>query len=436
MIPAVSNRETLFSQLPKNSAILVQSGEELIRNRDVEFPFRPHSDFFYLTGFHEPDSFLLMSNIDGENVSTIFVRSKDLQQEIWQGRRLGVEGAAETLQVEQAAPIEELDEHLPELLSGIEQIFVSFSDFAEWMEILAPVIDSLKKQVRKGIDSPVGVMDLDSLLHEQRVIKTEPEIDAMRKAAQISVQGHLAAMRVASSAKTEREVQIALETGFYRDGGERVAFNSICASGENACILHYTENTSLLEPNALLLVDAGAEYQGYAGDITHTYPPSGKFSEAQAALYSLVLKAQQAVIEMVKPGVLYGDLHQTTLRILTEGLIELGILQGDLEALLEEKAYMDFFMHGTGHWLGMDVHDVGVYKIDGEWRPLQAGMILTVEPGLYISDRHQNVDAKWHNIGIRIEDDVLVTADGHEVLTEGLPRTVAEIETWFAEQAK
>lgn len=433
MHSALLNRETLFSNLPDNSSVLVKSGEELIRNRDVEFPFRAHSDFFYLTGFSEPDSLLLMSKIDGVEQSTIFVRPKDLQQEIWQGRRLGVDDAAENLQVDQAFSIEELDEYLPEFLSGSEQIWVSFSDFSEWTEILAPVIDVLKKQVRKGIDSPLSLMDLDQLLHEQRLIKTPVEIDRMRQAAQISVQGHIAAMRTAAKATTEREVQTELEAGFFRNGGERVAFNSICASAENACILHYTENSAPLKANSLLLVDAGAEYQGYAGDITHTYPPSGRFTTEQAALYSLVLKAQQAVIAMIKPGVPYGDLQQTTLQVLTAGLIDLGILQGSLETLLEEKAYMDFFMHGTGHWLGMDVHDVGLYKLDSEWRPLEPGMVLTVEPGLYISDRHQQVDAKWHNIGIRIEDDVLVTADGCEVLTEGLPRTVEEIEQWFTD---
>ncbi|BBP45675.1 Xaa-Pro aminopeptidase [Thiosulfatimonas sediminis] len=431
----VLNRQTLFSRLKDNSAVLVKSGEELIRNRDVEFPFRAHSDFFYLTGFSEPDALLLMSKIDGEERTTIFLRPKNLEQEIWQGRRLGVESAPATLQVDQAYSIEELDEWLPELLIGSEQLLVSFSDFSEWAEIIAPLIEQLKKQVRKGVDSPTTLFDLDVLLHEQRLIKNHREIELMRKAAQISVQGHLAAMAVAASANSERTVQIALENAFYQHGAQRVAFNSICASGENACILHYTENNAPLQSNALLLVDAGAEYHGYAGDITHTFPPSGKFSTEQAALYSLVLKAQQAVIQMIKPGVLYGDLHQTTLRILTAGLLDLGLLKGDLTTLVADKAYTEFFMHGTGHWLGMDVHDVGKYKIDGEWRPLEVGMVLTVEPGLYVSDRHQNVSAKWHNIGIRIEDDVLVTEKGCEVLTAGLPRTVAEIEQWFVEHS-
>ncbi|QKI89438.1 aminopeptidase P N-terminal domain-containing protein [Thiomicrorhabdus xiamenensis] len=431
----LENRQRLFAQLPDNSAALVFSGEEQIRNRDVEFPFRTHSDFWYLTGFAEPDAVLLLLKNNGKEETAVFLRPKDLEQEIWQGRRLGVDAAAEKLGLDQAFEIESLLEHLPELVGGVETILVSFADFAHWTEVLTPLLASLKAQVRKGIASPAAIADLDQLLHEQRLIKSESEIAVMRQAAQISVKGHLAAMRAAALYTTEAAVQADLEAEFIRQGAQRVSFNTISASAENACILHYTENSDQLNREALLLVDAGAEYQGYAGDITHTFPPGGKFSQEQAALYRLVLKAQRSVIAAVKPGVTYDELHQITLRVLTEGLVELQILHGDVNDLVKSEAYKDFFMHGTGHWLGLDVHDVGRYKIDGEWRPLLPGMVLTVEPGLYISSRHTHVDAKWHNIGIRIEDDVLVTDAGHEVLTTGLPRTVEEIEAWFAENA-
>ncbi|MCF6299103.1 MAG: Xaa-Pro dipeptidase, partial [Thiomicrorhabdus sp.] len=318
----------------------------------------------------------------------------------------------------------------------IESVYVSFSQSADFLGAIHGWIQSLKQKVRQGIEAPKNVCDLDTHLHEMRVIKSDIEIQNLRKAATISVQGHLAAMRAVQSSSFEFQVQAALESEFLRAGSPRVAFNSIVASGENACILHYTENRATIEKDGLVLVDAGAEWRGYAGDITTTFPASGRFSEAQAQLYSLVLAAQQAAIEAIKPGVAYDVVHQASVKVLTAGLLELGILQGELETLISEEHYKRFFMHGTGHWLGMDVHDVGAYKQNQQWRVFKAGMVVTVEPGLYISEVHQDVDAKWHNIGIRIEDDILVTETGGEVLTLGLPRTVAEIETWMSQERK
>jgi len=425
-------RQRLFEQLPDNSAVLVSSGHEQIRNRDVEFPFRADSDFSYLTGFYEPDSVLLLiKQVTSESI--IFVRPKDQEQEIWQGRRLGVEMAPRMLSVDQAYSVDKLDEVVGEALENIQNIYFSFSQMSLWMESVESWLGSLKAKVRKGVSTPTKLCDLDEIMHENRVIKSPQEIEWMRHAAQVSVQGHLAAMRSVVPGKYEFQVQAELEGEFKQLGSQRVAFSTIVASGDNACILHYTENTDLVGDHHLLLVDAGAEMHGYAGDITTTFPASGQFTEEQALLYSLVLKAQQAAINVIRPGTSYHAPHKTVIEVLTTGLVELGILQGEVEALIEEEAFKSFFMHGTGHWLGMDVHDVGRYKVVGDWRDLEPGMVLTIEPGLYIAPETDGVDKRWMGIGIRIEDDVLVTETGYEVLTKGLPRTVQEIESWMAE---
>lgn len=430
----LQNRQTFIENLPENSVAIIASGEEQIRNRDVEYDFRAQSDFFYLTGFTESDSVLfIVKNKTAENV--LFLRPKDLEQEIWQGRRLGVDKAPEVLQVDQAWSIDDLEEQAPALLENLESIYVSFSQLGQWSDLLNSWLAQLKAKVRKGVSAPSQICDLDKILHEQRVFKTDAEITFMRRAAQISVQGHLAAMKAVLSSDFEYQVQAELESTFKKLGSPRVAFNSIVASANNACILHYTENQSAINKDALVLVDAGAEWQGYAGDITTTFPASGKFSEAQAALYSLVLKAQYAAIAAIKPGVCYDAAHQASVKVLTTGLVELGLLTGDVDSLIKDESLKKFFMHGTGHWLGMDVHDVGDYKINQQWREFEPGMVVTVEPGLYVSDEHKDIDEKWHNIGIRIEDDILVTQQGNEVLTTGLPRSVEEIERWMQQHA-
>ena len=425
------NRQKLLASLPENSAVLVSSGAEQIRNRDVEFPFRAESDFFYLTGFTEPDCVLVLLKKESL-VTHLFLRPKDPEQETWQGRRLGVESACETLLIDQAWSIEELDEGVLELLENIESVYFSFSQISDWLTPVSDWIGSLKQKVRQGISAPSKICDLDEILHEQRLFKSTEEISRMRQAAQISVKGHLAAMATVLPGKFEFQVQAELEATFVREGSPRVAFSSIVASGNNACILHYTENRDEIHDGDLVLVDAGAEWQGYAGDITTTFPANGKFSPAQAKLYSLVLDAQKAAISAIKPGAVYDTAHQASVNVLTQGLIDLGILKGRLKTLIKNESYKRFFMHGTGHWLGMDVHDVGAYKQNQEWREFKPGMVVTVEPGLYISAEHSDVDSQWHNIGIRIEDDVLVTETGHEILTTGLPRTVSEIEAQMA----
>jgi len=429
---ALNNRHRLLDHLPDDACVLVMSGEETIRNLDVDYPFRAQSDFFYLTAFTEPDSVLVLS----KQQYVIFLREKDAEKETWQGRRVGTDAAPEALKVDRAFEVDLLEELLPELVENSTNLFFSFTQLAQWSDVLQQIVSAAKAKSRQGVEAPHSFHDLDRVLHELRLIKQPLEIEWMRQAAQMSVAGHKSAMQAVQKLKTERQLQGALENGFWQAGAYREAFNSICAGGENACILHYTENNQRLNATELVLVDAGAEYNFYAGDITTTFPIGGRFTEAQAQIYSLVLKAQKTVIEMVQPGVLYHELHEKTVRVLTEGLLELGILQGDLETLIEEKACFTYFMHGTGHWLGMDVHDVGAYKVEKAWRPLEPGMVITVEPGLYLSEQMADLDQKWHSIGVRIEDDVLVTETGYEVLTHGLPRTVQEIEAYMAEFAE
>ncbi len=436
-----SRRESLFSQISDNSLVLVSSGSEQIRNRDVEYDFRAESSFFYLTGFEEPDAVLCLLKKAGECQSILFLRTKDVEQEIWQGRRLGVEAAPEQLKLDLAFDIELLSEEVESLIEDIQSVYFSFAELADWAPMLEGWLSSQKAKARQGVQATHTLKDADNLLHEARLIKSSAEIEIMRKAAQISMKGHLAALKIArgGSADTlwEYQIQAALEAEFKHRGSPRVAFSSIVAGGENACVLHYTENTLPIQQGDLVLVDAGAEYQGYAGDITSTFPANGKFSLPQKRLYELTLKAQQAVIALIAPGVLYNELHQTAAKVITEGLVSLGILKGNVDSLMEDNAYKPFFMHGTGHWLGMDVHDVGDYKQQGEWRALQIGMVLTVEPGIYISEevgKAKGVDAQYWNIGIRIEDDVVVTETGADVLSVGLPRTVAEIEAFMADK--
>ena len=419
--------------------MLVSSGEETIRNRDVEHPFRVDSDFYYLTGFDEPEAVLVLSKTPDAEQTYLFLRPKDPEQETWQGRRLGVESAADQLGVDQAWAQEEMHEQMPVLLDGIQQIYFSFAQLGSWSPLMDEWIAGQKAKSRQGVVAPGRLCDADTILHEMRLIKSVEEIESMREAARITVAGHLAAMRsAAGKAGYEYQVQADLECTFKREGSPRVAFNSIVASGENACILHYTENSDSLKEDALILVDAGAEFEGYAGDITSTFPAQGQFTPEQKVLYELTLKAQQAAISVIQPGIRYDQMHQASAKVIIQGLVELGILNGEVEELFESEAYKPFFMHGTGHWLGMDVHDVGAYKQSGEWRTLQPGMVVTVEPGIYISSetgRAEGVEPRYWGIGIRIEDDVLVTEKGYEILTSGLPRTVDEIEHFMAEHS-
>jgi len=424
-------RQWLLEQMPANSIAFIQSGDEQTRNRDTSYPFRPNSDFFYLTGFSEPNALLVLRKTNNETKTLLALRAKNPERELWDGIRLGVDAAPTTLAVDAAIDISTIDTHIPEWLNGCDIVFISYEGAQPFADQLLTHINQLKRKVRLGVQAPRQLNDLDTILHEHRLIKDSAAQAGLKTAANITIAGHLAAMRVATSGAHEYEVQAALEYECRRLGAERQAFDSIIAGGKNACILHYTENRAVLNAGDLVLIDAGAEVKGYAGDCTHTFPINGSFNAAQAALYDLVLAAQQTAMACIKPGCLYHEPHQAAVNTIAQGLLDLGLLQGDLASVLEQESYKAFYMHQTGHWLGGDVHDVGQCKQHGEWRPLQAGMALTVEPGIYVSPDNMQVAPEWRGIGIRIEDSVIVTTQGYDILTQGLPRSRKEIEQWM-----
>ncbi|WP_058534344.1 Xaa-Pro aminopeptidase [Legionella saoudiensis] len=422
-----SRRNKLAQQLPEGSIAIVPAAHELLRNGDAHYRFRQDSNFYYLTGFNEPDALLVL--IAGrESESILFNRPRNPAAEQWTGRRLGQQGAVEELGMQRAFSIEDVAAELPGLLSGKSAVYYSIARNASLEQLIMDSLSVIKDQVRRGIKAPNCLCDLEPLLGEMRLIKSEAELELMRQAARISVDAHLRAMRQCKQLRHEYQLEAELIYEFSRQGCRSVAYDPIVGGGENACVLHYTDNNHLLNSGELVLIDAGGEYENYAADITRTFPINGKFSPEQKSIYELVLKSQKAGIAAVKPGAPWNIVQQTIIRILTEGLCELGILQGEIEELITQEAYKPFYMHNSGHWLGLDVHDSGLYKINGEWRPLEPGMVLTVEPGLYISSHIPGVDQRWWGIGVRIEDDVAVTATGHEVLTGALPVDVADIE--------
>ena len=401
------------------------------RNGDVLFPFRPDSDFYYLTHFPEPESVAVLAPGRPEGEFLLFCREKDPNKETWDGRRQGLVGAREQYGADQSFPFYELDKQLPSLLENRAKVFATMGRYADFDSELIRWISEVRSRQRAGIHAPGEFVDLGHILHEMRVIKKKDEQKLMRSAGKLSATAHAQAMRATAPGRYEYQIQAELECAFRLGGSEWPAYPSIVAGGENACILHYTENNRVLNDGDLLLIDAGAELDCYAADITRTFPVNGKFSGRQKALYEIVLAAQKASIEAVKPDRPLIDYHDTATEILTDGLIELGLLHGERNALIETDACRRFTMHRTGHWLGMDVHDVGDYKIDDQWRLLEAGMVLTVEPGIYITPA-ADIDAKWHNIGIRIEDDILVTRAGNENLSADAPKEIEDIETWMA----
>ena len=429
--PFQQRRSQLLDAMADNSLALIASGKESIRNRDTHYPFRAFSDFQYLTGFNEPDALLMLSKTEAGHQAHLWLRAKDKVKEIWHGYRLGIEAAPQSLGVSSASDILQFDSELLTALTGKSLVYISFEQGEPCLSRLMETIQQLKSRVRLGVSAPNQIHDLDPLLHEQRLIKDEHAQQGLRKAAQITVAGHLAAMKAAKQAQYEYQIQAKLEAEFKALGAESLAFNSIVASGEHACVLHYNDNNAPLNPHQLVLVDAGAQVDGYAGDCTHCFPLSGRFNPEQATIYRLVLKAQQAALALIQPGTAYDAPHQAAVRVICQGLIELGILTDSLEHAIESGSYKAFYMHQTGHWLGHDVHDVGQYKLQAVWRRLVAGMALTVEPGIYISPDNEQVEPRWRGIGVRIEDSVLVTETGYECLTAGLPRSVEDIEAWM-----
>ena len=424
-------RKALMRQMKKNAIALLASAPAQVRNRDVEYPYRQDSDFHYLTGFDEPEAVAVFAPGREQGEFILFCRQYDETKAIWTGKHAGLEGAKEKFGADEALPIEEFAETLPTLLDGKRTVNYPIGVDKELDRQVMAAVNTLRGKTRTGAKPPEEFVALDRLVHEMRLFKSPDEIQTMRKAVEVSVHAHKRAMQVCRPGMHEYQIEAEMSHECIRHGLRHSAYPSIVAGGHNACVLHYTDNADLLRDGDLLLIDAGAEFGNYAADITRTFPVNGRYSEPQRLLYELVLEAQLAAIAKIRPGNTWIQPHEEAVRVLVKGLVKLGLLQGRVYKLIRDEAYKPFFMHRTGHWLGMDVHDVGDYKIDDKWRKLEPGMVLTVEPGLYVPPACMDVDEKWRGIGIRIEDDVMVTQKGCEVLSAAMPKTVAEIEAFM-----
>lgn len=425
-------RQALMAQMTPGSIALLPAAPATLRNRDVEHDYRQDSDFQYLSGFPEPEALIALIPGRPEGEYVLFCRPRDPERELWDGRRAGTEGAVRDFAADEAHSIEAIDSILPGLLDGCARLYYPIGVRAEFDRQVLGWLEAVRARARQGAVAPGEFVALDRLLHAMRLLKSEEEIALMQAAADISARAHVRAMQHCRPGLFEFQVEAELEHEFRKSGARLAAYGSIVAGGGNACILHYRENDAPLVDGELLLIDAGCELDCYASDITRTFPVNGRFSAEQKAIYQLVLDSQLAAIEVMQPGEPYNRAHEVSVRVITEGLVKLGILQGEVDELIAQDAFRAFYMHGAGHWLGMDVHDVGDYKIDGQWRPLEPGMTITIEPGIYIAPDCETVEERWRGIGVRIEDDVLITADGNRILTAGVPKTVAEIETLMA----
>lgn len=428
-------RKHLMQDMGKDSIAILATAGEQVRNRDVNYAFRPDSDFLYLTGFWEPEAVLVLIPGRKHGEYVLFCREKDETQEIWHGRRAGQEEVLDAYGADDSFPITDIDDILPGLMENKTRVFYTMGIHADFDQRLTGWVNQLKQKVRMGVNAPGEFVALDHPLHEMRLFKSATEIKMMKKAASVSCKAHERLIKICQPEMMEYQLEAEFVHECMFNGCRDLAYPSIVGGGKNGCILHYTENNSALKDGDLVLVDAGGEYQGYASDITRTYPVNGRFSVEQKALYELVLEAQSAAIDMVYPGSHWNAPHEASVKVITRGLVRLGLLKGRVDKLLKDEAYKPFYMHRTGHWLGLDVHDVGDYKVDNEWRMLEPGMVLTVEPGIYTGD-NRKIAKKWRNIGIRIEDDVRVTRTGHEVLTIKAPKTVVEIEAAMASVKK
>jgi Xaa-Pro aminopeptidase len=428
----ISRRQALMAQMDEGSVAVVPSAPVRARNRDVSYPFRQDSDFQYLTGFPEPESVMVLIPGRSAGEFIMFCRARDPLMETWNGRRAGIEGALDQYQADEAHAIGEIDEIMPTLLENRDRVYYAVGFNTEFDQRMMAWVNQVRARVRTGVTAPREFVSLDHLLHEMRLIKSPAEREVMRRAGRISTAAHHRAMAFVAPGKFEYQVEAEL-LHVFQSHGCRTAYPSIVGGGANGCILHYTENDALLRDGDLLLIDAGAELDCYASDITRTFPVNGTFSGEQRALYEVVLEAQKASIEVTRPGIGWDVPHEASVRVLTQGLVDLGLLEGEVDALIEDQQFKPFYMHRTGHWLGMDVHDVGEYKVAGEWRVLQPGIVLTVEPGLYIAAGSEGVDSRWWNMGIRIEDDVVVTEERNEILTAGVPKEIDAIEALMAE---
>ncbi len=425
-------RKQLMQKIGSKGIVILPSTPAARRNSDCEYIYRPHSDLYYLTGFEEPETVLILApkRTDGEFI--LFNRTRDRAREIWDGHRAGQTGACDVYGADQSFSISELEKMLPELLEGREEIHYALGNDKVFDQTLLDALTKARGKVRSGLNAPMVLMDITETLHEMRLIKSPAEIALMRKAAEISAQAHIRAMKFCKPGMNEYQLEAEIVHEFQRNGARHCAYSSIVGSGANTCVLHYINNDQVIKNGDLILVDAGSEYHCYASDITRTFPANGKFSTEQRAIYELVLKSQLAGIKAARAGAAFPVMQNAIVKIITQGLIDLGILKGRLDELIAKEAYFPFYMHKSGHWLGLDVHDVGRYKVNGKWRTLQPGMVLTVEPGIYISADIPGVHKKWHNIGVRIEDDIVITAKGNDILSKNVPKQIADIEALMA----
>ncbi|WP_420468550.1 Xaa-Pro aminopeptidase [Panacagrimonas sp.] len=426
-----ARRAELMRRIGRNAVVIVPAAHEVIRARDTHYRFRQNSDFAYLTGFPEPEAIAVIAPGCGEGEYTLFVQPKDKEREIWDGRRAGPAGARKDFGADQAWNLDEFDTRLPQLLAGREVLHYTLGEFPSLDGRIASLLRHLREVSRRGAAAPTTVVALETTLHEMRLFKRPAEIELMRRAGQVSAQAHVRAMRATRPGKFEWQIAAEIHAEFEAHDMQP-GYGSIVGGGDNACILHYVENDAKLKQGDLLLIDAGGELSGYTADITRTFPVGGKFSAEQKAVYEVVLEAQKAALRQMRPGVSAGKPHEAATRTLTEGMVDLGLLKGSVDKLIAQDKHRQFYMHGTGHWLGMDVHDVGRYKLQGRYRPFEPGMVMTVEPGLYIAPGSKGVNKKFWGIGIRIEDDVLITKTGHEILTSDVPKSVREIESLMA----
>ncbi len=425
-------RKALMAEMEPNSIAILPAAPMYIRNRDVEHIYRQDSDFQYLSGFPEPEAViaLIPGREHGEYV--LFCRERDPARELWDGLRAGQDGAVSEYGADDAFPIGDIDDILPGLIEGRSRVYYAIGSNQEFDHRLMEWINTIRSKARQGAQPPNEFVALDHLLHDLRLYKSANEVKVMRHAAEISARAHIRAMQASRAGLYEYHLEAELDYEFRKGGAKMPAYGSIVAAGKNACILHYRENDAPLKDGDLVLIDAGCEIDCYASDITRTFPVSGRFSAEQRAIYELVLAANEEAFKHIAPGRHWNEAHEATVRVITAGLVNLGLLKGEVDELIAAEAYKPFYMHRAGHWLGMDVHDVGDYKVGGEWRVLEPGMAMTVEPGIYIAADNAEVAKKWRGIGVRIEDDVVVTRTGCEILTGGVPKAADEIEALMA----
>lgn len=437
-LPGIAQREyarrrsDLMALLEPDSIAILPAAPVRSRSRDTEHRYRQDSDFHYLCGFPEPEAVMVLAPGRAHGEFLLFCRDRDPEVELWDGSRIGPDGACRQFGADDAFPIGDIDDILPGLIEGRERVYYSLGKLPEFDSRIMRWVNRIRDHARTGAHPPGELVDLDHQLHELRLFKSPAELRMMRRAADISAAAHVRAMQVCRPGMYEYELEAELNYAWARAGARDPAYTPIVGAGANGCVLHYVDNNARMADGELVLIDAGCELGGYAADITRTFPVSGRFSAAQQAIYEIVLAAQLEAIRAVRPGNHWNEAHDATVRVIVEGLVGIGVLDGEANELIELEAYRPFYMHRAGHWLGLDVHDVGDYRVGGEWRVLEPGMVLTVEPGIYIAPDNHDVAKKWRGIGVRIEDDVAVTARGHEVLSRGVPKSVADIESLMA----